>query len=67
MGNEKRNYTFRAISDNSLKALLNAKEKRESDVQKKWELIKTENKLTCKVCSAEKTLDSFSRSNISRN
>ena len=66
MEREKRKYTFKGISENSLQALLQAKEKRESDVQAKWEAIKAENKLICKVCSAEKTLDYFSRTNLHR-
>jgi hypothetical protein len=64
---EKRKYTFRGISEKSLDALLKSKQEREYEVQKKWEQIKIDNKLACKVCAVEKTLEHYSRINLNRN
>ena len=64
--NKKRSYTFRKISENSLAALQHAHIERCEQVKKYWEQVKYENKLNCKSCNQEKSLEQFSRSNTHR-
>lgn len=63
----KRKYTFRGIAENSLNALAESNAKRLESVREKWEQIKIDNKMTCKVCQAEKKLEDFDRINLGRN
>jgi len=53
---QKRKYTFTKLSENSLQALINSKEKQKEAAKMKWTTIKTNNKMICKVCDCEKEL-----------
>lgn len=64
---EKRKYTFRALSDNSLNALAMSNNARLEEVKEKWQQIKLDNKMNCKICNTEKSLDNYNRININRN
>jgi len=64
---KKRKYTFRALSDNSLSALAMSNSVRLEEVKAKWEQIAIYNKMVCKECFIEKSLENFNRINKNRN
>lgn len=63
---QKRKYTFTKLSENSLQALINSKEKQKEAAKIKWTTIKTNNKMICKVCDCEKELIHYSKINDKR-